>query len=242
MPADSELERLRATKTTWELRKIRTAACIARTAFETGKSQVAAGMRVPQIASLFRAALDRAPLAASMQRSYGLFSCMSGPNSAKAAAAYARTRQRAVMEGDLVMIHCNSCGDGFWTDITRAYAAGGLDAKQQDIHAAVMDAREEALASIMPGVNARDVDHAARTVLERRGFGSQFKHATGHEVGFAAANHNAIPRIHPESPDVLTEGMTFNIEPAVYIESYGGVRHCDVVAVTETGAEVFTDF
>jgi Xaa-Pro aminopeptidase len=36
--------------------------------------------------------------------------------------------------------------------------------------------------------------------------------------------------------------MTFNIEPAIYIKGYGGLRHCDVVTVGEQGAEVLTPF
>jgi Xaa-Pro aminopeptidase len=36
--------------------------------------------------------------------------------------------------------------------------------------------------------------------------------------------------------------MIFNVEPAIYISGYGGARHCDVVAVTQTGAELFTPF
>ena len=36
--------------------------------------------------------------------------------------------------------------------------------------------------------------------------------------------------------------MTFNIEPAAYFEGYGGMRHCDVVAVTAKGADVLTEF
>ena len=36
--------------------------------------------------------------------------------------------------------------------------------------------------------------------------------------------------------------MTFNVEPAAYFDGYGGMRHCDVVAVTSEGATVFTEF
>ncbi len=36
--------------------------------------------------------------------------------------------------------------------------------------------------------------------------------------------------------------MTFNIEPAAYFEDYGGMRHCDLVAVVSHGAHVLTDF
>jgi Xaa-Pro aminopeptidase len=61
-------------------------------------------------------------------------------------------------------------------------------------------------------------------------------------VGFVAANPNALPRIHPMSPDLLENGMTFNVEPAAYFDGYGGMRHCDMVAVADNGAQVLTDF
>jgi len=37
--------------------------------------------------------------------------------------------------------------------------------------------------------------------MELHGFGNAFKHAAGHGVGFAAANPNGKPRIHPLSTD-----------------------------------------
>ena len=36
--------------------------------------------------------------------------------------------------------------------------------------------------------------------------------------------------------------MVFNVEPAIYFEGYGGIRHCDMVTVTEAGAELLTPF
>jgi Xaa-Pro aminopeptidase len=36
--------------------------------------------------------------------------------------------------------------------------------------------------------------------------------------------------------------MTFNLEPAAYFDDYGGMRHCDLIAVTEDGARVMSDF
>jgi len=64
----------------------------------------------------------------------------------------------------------------------------------------------------------------------------------GHGIGFAAISANARPRIHPASDEILETGMTFNIEPSIYIEGYGGARHCDMVAVTSNGMELLTDF
>jgi Xaa-Pro aminopeptidase len=110
------------------------------------------------------------------------------------------------------------------------------------MRAAIEEARHAALNAIHPGVLAKRIDEAARSIMKSHGFGSAFKHATGHGVGFAAANANALPRIHPLSPDVLEPGMSFNIEPAAYFDGYGGMRHCDVVAVTSAGAAVLTGF
>jgi Xaa-Pro aminopeptidase len=36
--------------------------------------------------------------------------------------------------------------------------------------------------------------------------------------------------------------MVFNLEPAVYFEGYGGIRHCDMVAVGASGADLLTPF
>jgi Xaa-Pro dipeptidase len=110
------------------------------------------------------------------------------------------------------------------------------------MYEAIFAARSAALAEVRPGVRAAEVDGAARTVLEERGFGQYFTHGIGHNVGFSVISTDFPPRLHPASPDRLALGMTFNIEPAIYIEGYGGIRHCDVVTVREDGAEVLTPF
>jgi Xaa-Pro dipeptidase len=239
---DTLLECLKASKTEIELDKMRITVSIASTGFAAMTDAIRPGLREAEIAGLLQMTFERTTLAAQMQRSYGFFYCMSGPNSATAAAAYARTRQREVQPGDLVMIHANTCGDGYWTDITRTHTAGEPSEKQRQMRKAIMEARLAALDSIRPGVHAQHVDQAARSVLAKHGFGPQFKHGLGHGVGFAAANANGRPRIHPASPDVLEAGMTFNVEPAIYFDEYGGMRHCDIVAVTKSGVEVLTQF
>jgi Xaa-Pro aminopeptidase len=167
---------------------------------------------------------------------------MSGINSATAYGAYARSTSKPLARGDLVLVHCNSYVDGYWTDITRTFCLGPPDDRHRRMYAAVAEARAAALTAIKPGVAARDVDRAARDVLRDLGFGEQFKHPTGHGVGFAAIDHNARPRLHPASDDVLQIGSAFNVEPGVYLDGADGMRHCDMVAVTETGVEVLTGF
>lgn len=240
--SDDALEAMKSRKTREELAQMRAAVEIASAGFEIAPEAIREGMREAEVAAEVHFAFQSSVKAAAVQRSYGFFFCMSGPNSACASAAYARTRQRRIERDDLVMIHANTCADGYWTDITRTYTAGTPGKRQKAMRTAITEARDAALAAVRPGVAARDVDCAARSVMATHGFGDAFKHSTGHGVGFAAANGNALPRIHPHSPDVLDIGMTFNIEPAAYFAGYGGMRHCDVVTVTADGVNVLTEF
>ncbi len=239
---DQLLEDMKAVKTTKELELMQTAADVAAAGFIEAARIIQPGLRETEVAAAAQSAFETTRDADGLQRSYGYFFCMSGPNSARAAAAYARTRQRVIEEGDLVMIHANTCADGYWTDLTRTYTAGEPGNRQTAMRAAIKEARTTGLRAIHPGATGQQVDHAARSTMELYGFGNEFKHAAGHGVGFAAANPNGRPRIHPLSTDALEAGMTFNLEPAAYFEGYGGMRHCDVVAVTNDGVKVVSDF
>ncbi len=236
------VEPLKAKKTPIELDLIRRSARIAVSGFDKAPECIRAGMRENDVAAALQQGFETTDNASQTHRFYGFFYCMSGPNSAQASGAYARTRQRTILDGDLVLVHANTCADGYWTDITRTFVAGAESKKQSEMRAAIAEARAAALHAVHHGANASDIDAAARDVMGQHGMGKAFRHSTGHGVGFAAANPNALPRLHPKSPDVLQEGMTFNIEPAAYFDGYGGMRHCDVVAVTTAGAEVLTEF
>jgi Xaa-Pro aminopeptidase len=241
---DDHLEQLRSVASPVELEKIRQTHKIAGAAFLDGAAHLKPGLSESQAAVAFAAKLaDPGNLAdLDQSRAHGFAWCMSGPNSAVACAAYARSRARIIQAGDLVLVHSNSTVDGFWTDVTRTFCFTKPDARQQKMFDAIFAARAAALHVIRPGVAAAAVDLAARDELSRRGFTTEFRHGTGHGVGFAAIDGNAQPRIHPASKDILREGNVFNVEPSIYIDNFGGIRHCDVVAVTATGVELLTDF
>lgn len=234
--ADDVLSRVRSVLSPAEQAKVRRACDVAGRAFLDGAERLCASLKETEVASLFEDFTD------NVARAGGFVFCMSGPNSAEAYAAYQRSRSRKIEPGDLILIHCNSYVDGYWTDITRTFCLGTPDDHKRRMYDAIFAAREAALAAIQPGVKAAGVDRAARTVLSRYGFEKEFKHGLGHGVGFAAINHHAVPRLHPASKDVLQPGMIFNIEPAIYIDGFGGIRHCDMVLVTDTGPELLTPF
>lgn len=243
VPARDMLAELRSSLTPHEIDRVRAACLVAQDAFLEGAGKLHTGLREVEVAALFRTPISLNALTrAYVRRADGFTFCMSGENSARAFAAYQISGTRRLQAGDLVIVHCNSYLDGYWTDITRTFCAGEMDAGKRAMYDAVFVARKAAIETIHDGVRAAEVDRAARHVLTERGFGETFKHGLGHGVGFHAINHNAIPRLHPASGDVLKVGMVFNIEPAIYIEGRAGLRHCDVVALTENGAEVLTPF
>jgi Xaa-Pro aminopeptidase len=229
---------LKATLTPRELSVVRTACGIAHAAFETVAARIGAGMTEHEVADLLRREL-RHP---EHDRADGFAYCMSGPNSARAYAAFQQSTSRPIEDGDQALLHCNSCCGGFWTDITRTFSVGTPSPQIQARLEAIFTARQRAIAAVRPGVTASTVDRAARSAMSEAGFEDEFVHPAGHGVGFAAIDHHARPRIHPHSDDVLEVGMTFNIEPAAYLPASHGIRHCDMVVVTDSGAELLTPF
>jgi Xaa-Pro aminopeptidase len=239
--ADELLAELRTIKTPGETDHIRKACDIAERAFKEGAALIRPGLTELETAAMFRIPLSTCNHQSRTDRCDGFIYCMAGENGSRAYGAYARARSSALKRGDLAVVHCNSYVNGYWTDITRTYCIGTPDERQKKLYATVFAAREAALAVVRPGTSSAGVDKAARDVISAAGFAENFRHPAGHGVGFAAINHYARPRLHPKSNEVLKPGMIFTLEPALYFDDCG-IRHGDMVAVTETGMEILTPF
>jgi len=91
---------------------------------------------------------------------------------------------------------------------------------------------------IKPGIQAQEVDRAARAVIDRAGYAEYFIHRTGHGLGLEI---HESPYIVQGNEEVLQPGMTFTVEPGIYLPGKGGVRIEDDVVVTETSCESLTN-
>ena len=87
------------------------------------------------------------------------------------------------------------------------------------------------------GVQAGDVDQAAREVIDTSGFGKYFTHRTGHGLGLEVHEE---PYIKPGNDFILEKGMTFTIEPGIYIPNLGGIRIEDDIFLEDSGATSLT--
>ena len=105
------------------------------------------------------------------------------------------------------------------------------------VHQIVENAVCAALVAAIPGEIAKNVDKAARQVIDKAGFGKYFFHRTGHGLG---AEIHEPPFITSNSETILEPGMVFSIEPGIYIRNKFGVRLEEIVILRDNGPEILS--
>jgi Xaa-Pro dipeptidase len=159
----------------------------------------------------------------------------SGPNGAN---PHAFPGERRLQNGDLVIIDWGASWDGYFSDLTRTFGLGSPLDELKRAAETVLAANQAARDIAGPGIAAQEVDRAARQVIEAAGFGDYFIHRTGHGLGLEG---HEPPYIRAGNPLVLEPGMTFTIEPGIYLPGLGGVRIEDDVLITKQGLLSFSD-
>ncbi len=161
---------------------------------------------------------------------------LSGPNSAL---PHGEPGDRVVNAGEPLLFDFGTTAHGYASDITRTFSVGQPSARFAEIYAVVQAANAAGRAAAGPGVVAQEVDRITRKVIEDAGYGMYFTHRTGHGLGLEA--HEG-PNIVEGNTQVLEPGMTFTIEPGIYVPGVAGVRIEDNMLITPDGAESLTTF
>jgi Xaa-Pro dipeptidase len=227
----SLLAALRARKDAAEIAALRQAVRIAEEALIATLPQLKIGLTEKEIATelllqLFRhgseSSLPFPPIVSA------------GPNAAN---PHARPSNRPLAEGDLLVVDWGASFAGYFSDLTRTFAVGRVDAEARAIHQAVLDANRAGRLAGGPGVACAAVDRAARCCIEAAGYGPYFIHRTGHGLGIECHEE---PYIRGDNQQLLAPGMVYTVEPGVYLPGRNGVRLEDDVLITASGAETLS--
>jgi len=228
--AEPVIAQLRMKKDETELAHTRQAVAIAERALAETLPYVKAGATEREVASelmvrLYRAGSHELPFQPIIA---------SGPNGSL---PHAFITDRKIQSGDLVTIDWGANVNGYFSDLTRTYAIGEVDAELRKIYELVKEANAAGRAAAAPGKTGQDVDRAARTVINAAGYGQYFTHRTGHGLGLEGHEE---PDMKEGQTMPLEPGNLFTVEPGIYLPGKGGVRIEDNVAITTDGAETLS--
>lgn len=230
--ADDVLASLRAIKDPHEVAAMQTAVHIAQDALEATLEHFRVGMTEKELAAELSMQLLRhgseselpfAPIVSA------------GPNSAN---PHASPSERRIQTGDLLVIDWGATYQGYVSDLTRTFAIGAVEPELQLIARIVAEANAAGRAAARPDISAGFVDQAARQVIEAAGYGDYFIHRTGHGLGLEGHEE---PYIRNDNEEPLLPGMTFTVEPGIYLPGRNGVRIEDNVVITTGGAQTLSD-
>ena len=232
VPTSELVERLRAVKSPEEVEAIRAAARLAQDAL----GEILPGIRAGQTEVEVGAALEGALRRRGSEWHPFPTIVASGPRSAL---PHARTSDRVVSVGELLLLDFGAQVDGYCADLTRTVVVGArADDRQRTVHELVQTAQRRAIEHLRPGMPAREGDALARDVIAMRGFGEAFGHSLGHGLGLEV--HEA-PRLAPTSDLPLPPHAVVTVEPGLYFPGWGGIRLEDDVYLGPDGTECLSD-
>jgi Xaa-Pro aminopeptidase len=224
------VEELRIVKDAEEIALLREACAITDRAFEAVLPAIRAGATEREVAIK----LERAMVDLGAQRPAFASIVASGPNGA---IPHHAPGARELESGDLVTMDFGALYGGYHADMTRTVAVGTPDAWQREIYDLVAAAQRAGLEAARPDAAVKDVDAAARDVIETAGHGDDFPHGLGHGVGLEI--HEA-PLMGYDKTGKLNVSVPITVEPGVYVAGRGGVRIEDTLVVRADAPELLT--
>lgn len=145
--------------------------------------------------------------------------------------------ERTLKAGEAVVVDMGCIVDGYCSDMTRTFFVG--ENPEREIYDTVLRANLAGIAAVKPGIPFREIDLAARRVIEEAGYGDYFIHRLGHGIGMEV--HEPFD-VSATDEVMVEEGMCFSIEPGIYIPGRVGIRIEDLVCVTKDGCRVLNAF
>ena len=154
---------------------------------------------------------------------------VSGPNTSL---PHGVAGERKIQEGDFVTMDFGVLYGGYCSDMTRTVAVGYATEEMKKIYDTVLQAQLAGIAATKAGVPGKDIDAAARKVIEDAGYGPYFGHGYGHSLGLEV---HESPSPNGANAEPMPVGAVASAEPGIYLPGKFGVRIEDVVIFKEDG-------
>ncbi|ARP69270.1 aminopeptidase P family protein [Streptomyces pluripotens] len=165
-------------------------------------------------------------------------SVATGPNAGRRGH---RPTDRRVEEGDFLSVCLGATYRGYRCEIGRTFVIGTSPADWQiELYDLVFAAQRAGRESLAPGAAYRDVDRAARQVLDSAGYAQALPPLSGHGVGLEI---DEDPQLAPAAMGKLDACVPVTVEPGVHLPGRGGVRIDDTLVVrpeADGGPELLT--
>ena len=228
---NAEIHGFRAVKEAWELDLMRKAQQITDKAFAEVLGRVKVGMTEKELqAELIYCLLKNGADGMSFDPIV-----VSGPNTSM---PHGVAGDRVSWEGDFITLDFGAQYKGYCSDMTRTFAVGYATEEMKTVYETVLKAQLAGIAATKAGVLGKEVDNAARKVIEDAGYGAFFGHGYGHSLGMEI---HESPSPSPRGERVMEENMIASAEPGIYLPGKFGVRIEDVVIFKENGCENITN-
>ncbi len=230
IPTHSIVEDKRIVKDALEIAKLRKAVQITASSLEYIRQFLVPGVReievVAELERFIRYQGARAP-------SFDII-VASGHNSSQ---PHHLSGERKLRNNEPVLIDFGVDYQGYKSDLTRVLFLGKIYTLARKVYDIVLKAQENAIKRIAPGAEMAEIDRVAREYIAKKGYAKYFTHNLGH--GFGLEVHEA-PCISGNEANAVKPGMTFTIEPGIYLPGKFGIRIEDMVLVTNKGCEVLS--
>ncbi len=129
-----------------------------------------------------------------------------------------------------VLLDFGATWQGYRADMTRTIWFGkNPDPEFTKVEQIVQEAYQQAvdlLDNRPDSLTAAQIDAAARGVITKAGYGSQFIHNSGHGLGL---DIHEPPSLNSRNQQLIKENMVITIEPGIYLPGKFGYRHEDTL-------------
>ncbi|MBQ0984157.1 M24 family metallopeptidase [Streptomyces sp. F63] len=148
---------------------------------------------------------------------------------------------RRVEEGDFLSVCLGAEYRGYHCELGRTFVIGTSPARWQiELYEVVFAAQRAGREALAPTVEYREVDRAARQILDAAGHGGGQPRWTGHGVGLEI---HEDPELSPTAMGKLDACVPVTVGPGVHLPGRGGVRIDDTLVVrpeADGGPELLT--